>query len=471
MHHINHTGLIKYLFIILLTLVTTGCAHKELIDAAENFNRQGRYEQAVEQYQQALELKPDDNKTRQKLSDAQAQLDIWLDDVLSRAEAAKQDGLDGKALILFSKVAQLRRDQNALKQYKQLHQQLGNQSRYKVAIQSPKTLGDNVGRTLTDVQVINRANKTRSNEFTVKISHAKPSFNTYTEDLEKVKQYVSGVTAAPNPDYLHLQDDIVGEREHIHKLLSQLEHLQHDADNSHRQVDLLQKDLEIARLRWQQAPAGSAEQRRLQQEVAHYQQDLNQAQYDYEHEVEALDTVSHKLRKSEDNLTEHLNALSYLPPTVNQDVLSDYMYSVEEVTRSASAKVTISFNDEPSKSKTVAAEYTDEGHEEHPRIKLDFNPVKLISDKQLTRKYYDEARKEAEKAIADHADRYRSNLRNTANQLPGANQQMEGWVSYGVSSEKGVDGSTARRMQNQLYQELGYAGQFPINTLLHLFKH
>ncbi|MFT4927848.1 MAG: hypothetical protein ACI8WB_003962 [Phenylobacterium sp.] len=473
---------INCLLLLLSGLFTTGCAHKQLIDAGEDHNRQGRYEQAVDQYQQALDLKPDDHATRQKLANAQQELDIWLDDVHTQANAAKRQGLDGRALLLFSKVAQLRRDQAAISQYKQLHQQLASQYRYKIAIDAPATLGANLARTLPDVQVIaktpshnNTYNNTNNNtnpdnQFSVKISVDKPVFATSSKTLEKMQQYVSGVTAVPNPDYLHLQDDIAKQRQHIDQLSVQLDHEHEAVNNRARELNLWQKDLEIARLRVQQAPANSTQASRLQQEVNRVQQELNRVQQYYNRETKALDKTAAKLHHSKDGLIEQLNELSYLPPTRKEDILSDYFYPVEEVTRSASAKVTIRFNRQGAKSKNVTVSDSDESHDEQPLIKLAYNSIELISDKALGKNYYHKAREQAEQAIKRHALDYRDGLKNKANQMAGIDDKMEAWVHYGISSEKAIDSHTSQRMTSQLKQEFGVAGEFPINDLLHLFR-
>jgi tetratricopeptide (TPR) repeat protein len=462
---------IRCLFFIFSVLFTTGCAHKKLIDAAQDYAHQGRYEQAVEQYQKALDLKPNDNATQQKLADAQQKVDIWLDGIDAQAQTAKVQQLNGRALLLFAKVVQLRNDTNALAQYKKLHWQLTSQHRYKIQVDAPTTLGKNLAHQLDDIQVIDKADKSYANQFTVKVSHGKPAFVTKVKEIEKVQQYVSGVTSVPNPDYLHLQDDITNEREHIHQLSMQLEDRQITLDDLDRQVHLFEKDLEIAQLKAQRATPNSHEYQRLQQDINHYQQELNQVQHYFDKELNAHEKVSYKLHESKDALHKHLNELSYLPPTVEQDVLSDHFYPADEVTRTATAKVTIAFNQQPEKSKTVSASFTDTEHDEQPRIKLPYNPLELINDKQLSKQYYAKARQEVEQAIEDNASTYRHQLKNKANQMPGIDQKLEAWVNYGVASSKGVDDSTDRQMSYQLEQEFGVTGIFEVNTLLHLFKY
>jgi predicted nucleic acid-binding Zn-ribbon protein len=460
---------IRVLFILLVGLVTTGCAHKELIDAGEDYNRQGRYELAVVKYSKALELKPNNKKTRAKLNIAQLQLDLWLDDLLIEADAAKQNGLDGRALLLYSKVAKLRNEPDARDQYKQLHQQLGNDVRYKVAAQYPTTLGKNLGHRLKDIQVINKADKNQSNQFAVKLSYSKPTFKTRTKLKDRSKSYVSGVETVANPDYLHLQDDIRQDRENVHNYAEQYDHLYLDVQAAQRKLTSLRKDREIAQLKMGNAPQNSStyqhwnkEVNRLNGLVSNAEQSLSNFQHEY-------DDIDHKLTSIKKQLSKHLNELSYLHPTAQQDVYSDYDYQVKEVTRMATGKLTLAFVGEGSKSKNISTSNTDIGHESHPTIDLDHNPVKLKTKPRMTSDYYGEARKQAEKALTQHMTDYRNNLRDEANQLSGIDEKLEAWVRYGLSGEKGVDQATKRRMQNQLQQEFGIAGEFNINKLLHLY--
>ena len=49
--------------ILFLTLLVSGCAHKKLINAGDDYLSQGNYQHAVEKYKKALDEKPKDAKT------------------------------------------------------------------------------------------------------------------------------------------------------------------------------------------------------------------------------------------------------------------------------------------------------------------------------------------------------------------------------------------------------------------------
>lgn len=463
----KRSALILCFFLCLF--ITTGCAHKRLIHAAEDFTQQGRYEQAVEKYQKALRLKPDDQVTRQKLDAAQQSLDLWLDKLLTQAQAAKQQGLDGRALLLFAKVAQLRRSATALNQYKQLHRQLSDRHSYQIAIDYPGTLGSNPGLAVADIRLIAQADSSKDNQFSVKISHKPATFSSISAREEKVQQYVSGTATIANPDYLHLQDDIVNQRAHVHQLAADYDHQLHLSDKQQRQ--LLSQQQALARAKQQLAKSNNNPplRRHLQQDIERIEKALQSAQNSYDKTRKKLDRLDHTMVESQHQLNRYLDELSYLPPTVAQNVLSDYVYDIETVTRSAAGGMTLGFSNGVTQAKNVSVSDSDESHEAHKRIKLDFNPVTLMDDNELTDRYYQKVAEQAAQSIARHAAQYRDGLRDRANRQSGIDEKMEAWVRYGISAKDGVDDHTARQMTRQLQQEFGIAGEFGVNILLHLF--
>lgn len=462
---------LKCLVIMFSALISTGCAHKKLIDAGENFNNQGRYELAVENYQNALSIEPDDAKTRKDLAFAQQQLDLWLDNILIQADIAKQKGLNGRALLLFSKLAKLRQDQYALNQYKQLHQQLADQARYTLAVNSPKGLGNALGQSLADVQVISQISKTKANHFSLQLDFSQPVFATRSTLHKRKQEYVSGIETVANPEYLQLQQEIVDTRQHIHQDVEEIDYHHQQLNDSRRATNILAKDLEIGQLKLANAAPNSSVYNHWQQQVSRLNKALSQAQQNVSNQRGELDELNLHFDKFERQLNKQLDTLSYLPPTAEQEVIDYYSYQVTEVTRTGSGQLKASFSDGVVKSKTVSASNSDEGHDEHPLIKLKHNPISLLSDKQLSAQYYQNTRKQAQQDIKNHLGDYRDNLKNKANQQPGIDDKFEAWVHYGLSGEHGVDRHTAGKMQNQLQQEFGIVGEFNINQLLYIFSH
>ena len=365
MRNISHT---RALIIILATLLTLGCAHKQLIDEGEDLNQQGRYELAVQTYKKALALKPNDRKTQQLLSFAQGQLDDWLDSLLTQADSAKRQDLKGRALILYAKVAQLRRDQYSINQYKQLHNQLSANSRYKVSIKYPSTLGANLGRQLKDIQVVDRADAKKKNQFNMKVTFTKPKFTTKKISREASQQYVSGIETIANPQYLHLQQDIAELRTYIHGLSVEFDHVRTEVDHNQNQLTSLTKDRQIAQLRLSNTTPNSQAYKNLRQEIERLNRAISKAEQRLNKQRRELDGIDHSLTDAKHQFDDQLNSLSYLPPTVQQDVYSDYFYPVLEVTRTGTGKVKVTFNNKSHKSTTVTANYTDESHEAHPQI-------------------------------------------------------------------------------------------------------
>jgi hypothetical protein len=461
----------KLLLLIVCGLIATGCAHKKLLKAGESFNSQGRYELAIENYKNALSIEADDQETQKKLKLAQQQLDLWLDKILKQGDIAKQKGLDGRALLLYSKVAKIRHDQYALTQYKKLHQQLSSQTRYKLAIKKSHGLGNNLAHSLTNVHLISKIEQSKGNHFSLQLTLSPPSFVTRSVMRDEKQQYVSGSKTIANPEYLQLQQQIVDTRKQLQQYADDADSQQEQLSHARRLVSALAKDLEIAQLKLANTAPNSSVQIRWQQEVTRVNTALKQAQQEVSRQRDGLDSVNHYFNLSEQKLSKQLDALSYLAPTAEQDVLDDYRYQIKQVTRTGSGQLTSTFSDGVTALKTVTASYTDDGHGKHPLIELKHNPVSLISDKKLRAQYYQNSTKQAEQDINNHFIDYRNNLKYKAEQTPGIDQKLEAWVLYGLCAKQGVDGQTADRMRNQLAHELGIAGEFDINQLLYMFEH
>lgn len=456
--------------LLLLTLLSTGCAHKRLVKDGEDLNRQGRYELAVEKYKKALALKPKDKKTQQNLAFAEEELNHWLDEIYSQAIAAKQQGLQGRALLLYGKVAQLRKDSDAFSNYKQLHQQISEQAYYKLALHIPDDLSGNIARRLKHVRLIDKANQDNSNEFTAKINYSSPKFSSQKVKKQVTQQYVSGSETITNPDYTHLQQDIAEDRQHISEYTGKVDYQSHAVEDLRYHLRDLAKDKEIAQLRMNDAKPGSSQYYHRRNEVNRLTAAISEKEHQLSAQNSKLDAFIHKLDDYRKVLDKHLNELSYLPPTVEQEVYSDHTYALKQVTKTAAGNVSLSVKNGPTKTKSVNVKATDETHKAQPVIELSYNPLVLPSDEDMTINYRQKVASEAESLITAHARDHRKNLKEQAQRQSGVDQKLEGFVRYGLSGDDGVEDQTARKMRRMLEQEFGITGEFRINQLLKLFE-
>lgn len=456
----------KIFIVLTTTLLFTGCAHQQLVDAGEEFNQQGRYELAVEKYQKALELKPNDRKTQQDLTFAQDQLNFWLEELHAQADTAKQQGLNGRALLLYGKVAQLTRDNSTLNHYKALRKQLREQNYYKIELQIPAQLSERIARNLANVRLINQADSHKANEFAAKISFTDPKFSTRSGGKQVTEQYVSGYETIPNPDYLHLQQDISDDRAHIAEHTDIVQFEQGIAHKHINTIDSLRKSKELAYLKMQKAAKGSSDYKRWQTEYNKFTKQVTAAEKNQHSHKVTLDKYERELQDFHALLLTHLNELSQLPPTAEREVYSDYTFEVKQISKVASGNVSLSFKNGPIKNKAVTVTVSDETHEAHPIIELTKNPLELPGKTAMTNRYKTQLSKTAESLIAAHAKDYRQDLKINANQKYGADEQLEGLVQYGLSSDDGVDEQTLRKMRRILEQEFGITGEFRVNQLL-----
>lgn len=469
----------RIITLMVATLLLSGCAHQRLIDDAEQHQQTGRYEQAVKSYKQALELKPNDKKTQQQLFIAQQALDSWLDNIHQAAINAENQNLPGRAMLLYSKVAELRPDQQAINSYKNLHQQLVSKARYHLYAKGPSQFGGQFAARINDVIITSNQNPQKNNHFVLNATISAPQFNSSSSQKTVTQSYISGYQTVANPKFHDLQNDIAHNRE-------QLEHFQTDydiklgeADHAHLQLTNVEKDLEIARLRLNQANPNTSNYNYWRNEINRLSRIADDNKHYYDDIRSQLDAFSHQMEDKRAQIDSALNELSYINPTVEEPIHSDHSYEVTQVSRIATGKLNVAFkgsnnslfgNKDLRRSKTIKAQDSDESHQEQPVLDLPYNGIKLQSDQQISQQYYTNGKEQARVAIKQHLNDYRGHLREQANQVAGIDKQLEAGVIYGLSGSDGVDSPTARKMKNQLVQEFGIAGEFEINKLLYLFK-
>lgn len=459
----------RFIVLGLFCLAAGGCAHKRLIEAGEDLNRQGRIELAVEKYKQALEIEPNDRETRQNLEMAQAQLDDWLDDIHRQAQNAEQRGLNGRALLLYGKVAQLRRDLNAHDSYKRLRSDISENAYYKLALQIPKGLNNNVARHIKNVRLIDKASG-NANEFSAKITFTPAKHARQSSKKEVVEQYVSGTETVTNPDYIALQAAIREDRDTIREYEDKISGQRQVLERQREKLTSVRKDREIAQLRLDDTTEGSGQYYHWRNQVNLLNAEVTKQQNRVNQEQSELDKLIARQNEYNQALDSHLEELSYLPPTVEQPVYSDYAFEVKQISAVASGNLNLSFKNGPTKNKTVKVKVSDETHQEHPLIELDHNPLKLPNNSQMAAKYRQQVVKDAESLITSHAGDYRQQLKGDADRQNGIDQQLEAFVRYGLAGDDGVDEQSGRRMRRILEQEFGITGEFDINRLLNLYR-
>lgn len=468
----------RLITLFIAALILSGCAHKQLIDDGEQYQQAGRFEQAVKSYQQALSIKPNDKKTQQKLTTAQQALNLWLDKIYSAAQQAQSQNLPGRAMLLYSKIAQLRADQNAIAQYKKLHQQLIKQSRYHLHAQGPSQFGDQFAARINNVIINRNNNPTANNHFTLNATISQPQFKTQSTQQVVTQSYISGYQTVANPQFHQLQHDIAHNREQLEQYQANYNNKLAEADHAHLALITVEKDLEIARLRLNQTDPNTSNYNYWRNEINRLSHIVDDKKHHYDDIRHQLDAINHQLEENRQQIDSALNELSYIEPTVEQPIHANHSYEVEQVTRTATGKLKVAFtghkqslfgNKNLRRSKTITASDSDQGHQQQPLLDLAFNDIALQSDQQISRQFYANAKAQARIAIEQHLNDYRSHLREQANQATGIDAQLEAGVIYGLSGSDGVDKPTANNMKNQLTQEFGIAGEFNINQLLYLF--
>ena len=312
-----------------------GCTHQRLMEAGQQQYQQQRYEQAVASYQRALDEKPGDGQTRQQLTLAQRALDGWLADLRQAALQAEQQGEPAKALLLYAKVTQLNRDNDARQRYQALRQSLADAARFTAKLTDQQGL---VGSAVpTDLRLISDQPPQADNGFTLKLSLSTPQFQILQSTSERMQEYVTGYETVANPALLEAQHQ-------IHSLQDEINDLQYRRDKLHRQ--LRDDDHHLANLQQQRqqqqhnlqyAAAGSPLASQLQQQLKDLDHQLEDARHDRRKHQKKLDNKTHQLGDSRADLAATVVDLSVLPAVVQIPVYGKYHYQVEQLIHRLSA--------------------------------------------------------------------------------------------------------------------------------------
>ena len=233
----------KTLFIILITVFLSGCAHKEFINDGDEYISQGQHQLALEKYQSALEVKPKDVKTQQKVKQAQALFDQWLDQVKIAAVQAENNNLTVKAQLLYAKLAKHRN--NLHFKQKQLAMSRYNIENFglKLKLDIAQTeLNQSFGKLENYVQLTDSIEQNKTHEVALSVSLSRNKFKTTEKSVARVKEYISGYETIVNPEYQDIQHDIVDFRNDIKELRYRLDDHKSLANAQNNELLLFQFD-------------------------------------------------------------------------------------------------------------------------------------------------------------------------------------------------------------------------------------
>jgi len=456
-------GLLIFLWV---TLILSGCAHQNLMEDGEKFLQQGRYELAVQKYQRAVALSPQDEESQRMLKQAQKLYQGWLQTVIQAARKAEQSGLQGKALVLYAKAASTDYGREYFSQYQSMQQNLWSKSQFFVVLTPKQQLVDiQQLEDVLGVKTVKALTGQSLNQATLDFNLVKQGLDIDGSRETRTTRYISGQEKVDNPKFLDLQTKIEKTRGRLAKYESDIAPIRAKISQKDQASQLLNKDLQIIELRLQHEAENSNYYQQLQQKRQAVVSKITKIQNEIKRLQNQKIRIEGYLDSTQTQLNNFLNALSYMKPTVLQDVYSDYAYPVKLTTQTAWGLLQININHKKSQIE-VNVKDTTESYSAQPIIGLEAKPSVIKSKAHMEQMLQQELSQEALKQVQRLVSGFRSNLLREAKNQSNVNKKFENWVLYGLSGDKKMNPAILENMLSQLRLEFGQGGEFDILRLL-----
>ncbi len=457
-------GLIFFLFL-------SGCAHRELMNDGDDYISQGHYQLALERYLEALEVKPNDIKTQQKVAQAQRNFNLWLDRISVAAIQAEKDNLPAKAQILYAKLLKHR---NNL-QYRQKlvalsRKNLDNFGLKVQLIMDEPQLNQSFGELEHFIRFEKTIDHSQSNEMSLAVSLSEIRYTTNDRAEARVAEYISGYEAIINPEYQAVQDEIFALRALIKESSNVLLVNEKQQKVEHTQLQLLSKDIQIKELLLEKAEKNSEEFYQLTRELSELNEQFDSQERRYSKNQKKLRKQIKIISEYEQDLDEYFYELEYLPKLVDVPVYSEYAYQVNISQQTAKAQMQVKRRGfekaESIRSYQLQAIHQDESHPAFQTIGLQQNPLQLKNKSQLRQIVYTNGRHKLADLVAKELDEHQQRLIIKGNNSAQLTERLEYWLLSGIVSRSGFTRQMRYSINDLLKTEFGHGGYFELEQLI-----
>ncbi|OZG72625.1 hypothetical protein BTA51_13935 [Hahella sp. CCB-MM4] len=459
----------RVLMSVLLVATVSGCAHHNLMEAGEDYTSQGRYELAMQAYQKALKLEPDDQETMDQFSQSRDRFNQWLTSVRQAADKSYAQDHRGKAMLLYGKIADATQDPTALTRYNEIHQEMADNHQLYIQLEKdPILFGNYLGEEINGLTLVHGSISHTPETSSVYIQRGPVRFHYQETESPEVGQYVSGQVPVDNPEYASLQQEASMHRHRVEHERNQLMTYRQDQKDLGRERRSLEKDLRVVENKLSKLDPATSEyqQKKLEQEDLRSKiSGLNdRIRWTKDKIHEQRRDVDHAERELEDILT----GFDRIPPTIWEDVISDYHYTRYILSKTAESTLIVDID---GRRREVPLEVVseDDHYPDHPTISLAGKSANLESDQAMTQRLNNEARTTAENQLKSMVYQHKQGLLALANQANDSEERLTGWVAHGIAGNPGVENDVASKMRAHLELEFGKAGEFDINHLLTLY--
>ncbi|WP_020407813.1 hypothetical protein [Hahella ganghwensis] len=248
----------------------------------------------------------------------------------------------------------------------------------------------------------------------------------------------------------------------------QLVTYRHNKKDLSRERRSVEKDLRVVENKLSKLDPGTPEYQQKKRERDDLQSEISRLNDRIRWAKDKIDQQRRDVDHAEHALEDLLIGFNHIPPTVWEDVISDYHYTRYIMRKTAVSTLVLNIDGQRREVPLeVASE--DDHYTDHPTIGLVGKPANLESDQVMTQRLNSEARIAAENQLKSMVYRYKQGLLFRANHAIDSDERFTGWVAHGVAGNPGVEDDVAAKMRAHLELELGKAGEFDINRLLTLY--
>jgi len=459
--------ILKPNFLLLMTALVfvTGCAHQRLSESANENLQQGRYELALQDYEQALALKPNNRQNLEGKLQAQRQLDLWLDRVQETADSAYARAEKGKALLLYAKIMELRNTPQAVRRYQSLLGEISEAQQLSLKLSGDAGIfGADFGASIPGLTLVSNAKAGESYTFSVANYQGK----TLLEEKRLSQTYLADIETLANPEFLFRQNE-------IHENKSTLRAIKQDFKGLKHRLKKLNGSLNSSQSRIQQLEAstetltpGSKPYQRVQATLEREKANRRKLKHKISETHERVKHAQHERHHYTDALDRNYEVLSLLAPTIEREIFADYEYTVGYLTQTMKADLHVRNRGQLEKMSVVYT-HTDSEHDAHPTIDLAEKEAFSETQKNMRNGADREALKRARSFVSELVSEHRYQIKVAGDNTANPRLRFEYRVAYLLAGDQSSDAQLEHDIRRHLELELGHAGEFRIAHLLHLY--
>ena len=382
----SYAGLRAFVSLFFTVTFLSSCAHTKIVNQADTYAEQGRYELAMVQYDQALQLKPARDDTRDKFNQAQLAFQQWLQTINDAANVAYDRNQKGRALVLYGKVLAAQgpgENPQAETRFQALHKALSEQSLLAVRASYPvPVFGQNLETGIEDITPM-------LDDYTGLPNQREYSFSLEDFDEEIVEwdeeytgEYISGSQIVENPEIDHLQNRIHRINRDIKELRRDRKKYKHRIKDAEHTIAQIEKDRND-----NPGPLTEKEYKELKKE----NKELKKAKEQLRRARRKLHKTIDEIEDQEDRLDNTIHHLAETPATIVVDVYSPHSYFVTHSAYTLKGEVRITT---ASGILVLPLEVVDNDsyHDAQPLLNLNADPLVHISSETLNAELHASAR-------------------------------------------------------------------------------